>query len=94
MVNELQMKPLAPISKGMHAVDLPPIGYVSNQVFVLSQAELRLAARAASAASFLRTLLPAPNLERKMVNELQMKPLAPISKGMQWTFHPLNWIII
>ncbi len=54
------------------------------------QAELRLAARAASAANFLRALLPAPNLERKMVNELQMKPLAPISKGMQWTFHPLE----
>ena len=56
------------------------------------QAELRLAARAASAANFLRTLLPAPSLERKMVNELQMKPLAPTSKGMQWTFHPLDVI--
>ena len=47
------------------------------------QAELRLAASAASAANFLRALLPAPNLERKMVNELQMKPLAPISKGIE-----------
>ncbi len=36
------------------------------------QAELRLAARAASAANFLRTLIPAPSLERKMVNELQI----------------------
>ena len=53
-------------------------------------AELRLAATAASLAVLLRLLHPAPSLEKKMVNELQMKPRAPTSNGMQWTFHPLD----
>ncbi len=51
--------------------------------------ELLLAAMATSAAVFLRTLQPAPSLEEKLVNDLQLKPPAPTSNGMQWTFHPL-----
>ena len=31
------------------------------------------------------TLHPAPNLEKKMLNELQTNPRAPISNGMHWT---------
>ena len=53
-------------------------------------AELRLAAVAVSLATFLRDLHPAPSLEKKVVNELQVKPRAPTSNGMQWTFHPLD----
>ncbi len=28
--------------------------------------------------------------QKNMLNKLQMKPRALISKGMQWTFHPLD----
>ena len=53
-------------------------------------AELLLAAWAASAVAFLWTLQPALSLEKKLVNELQVKPRAPTSNGMQWTFHSLD----
>ncbi len=52
-------------------------------------AELPLAAMAASPATFLRDLHPAPSLEKNELNELHTKPQAPTSYGMQWTFHPL-----
>ena len=54
------------------------------------QAKDLLPARAAWTAYFLLTLKPAPSLEKKDVNDLQLKPQAPISNDIQWTFHPLD----
>ncbi len=53
-------------------------------------AKLQLAAVGASAVTFLLTLQPAPSLEKKMLSELQTNPWAPISRGIQWTFHQLD----